>query len=87
MCLVGRQISVAALRCIGNLVSGTDDQTQVAVDCGAAPAVAALLLHTDAKVRFVPHFDARRESTVILLSLRFHFACPPLTQARMRVWT
>ena len=50
VCLVPAQIVTPALRCIGHLVSGSDLQTQFALDCDVMPALTELLGHTQQTV-------------------------------------
>eukprot|EP00350_Pseudokeronopsis_sp_OXSARD2_P000717 CAMPEP_0170544804 /NCGR_PEP_ID=MMETSP0211-20121228/3427_1 /TAXON_ID=311385 /ORGANISM="Pseudokeronopsis sp., Strain OXSARD2" /LENGTH=159 /DNA_ID=CAMNT_0010848545 /DNA_START=1103 /DNA_END=1582 /DNA_ORIENTATION=+ len=44
-------ISVPCLRTIGNVVTGDDDQTQFAIDCGALHALSNLIYHKKKTVR------------------------------------
>lgn len=45
------QVQTAALRAVGNIVTGTDDQTQVVLNCDALSHFPALLTHTKEKIR------------------------------------
>ncbi|XP_034481880.1 importin subunit alpha-like [Drosophila innubila] len=40
------RVIVSALRCIGNIVSGTDRQTDAVIDCGVLPTLGKLLQHS-----------------------------------------
>ena len=44
---------MAALRAVGNIVTGSDDQTQVVLNCGALAHFPALLSHTKEKINKV----------------------------------
>lgn len=44
------QVQTAALRAIGNIVTGTDEQTQVVLDSGALCHFPALLSHSKEKI-------------------------------------
>lgn len=44
------KVLTAALRALGNIVTGTDDQTQVVLDCGALFYFSALLKHEKDKI-------------------------------------
>ena len=52
--LMARQIVTPALRCVGNVVTGSDTQTQVVLNCNVIPALSALLTHPKKTVRFAP---------------------------------
>lgn len=43
----------AALRAVGNIVTGTDEQTQVVLNCEALSHFPALLTHTKEKINKV----------------------------------
>ena len=44
-------ISVPCLRTVGNIVTGDDDQTQIAIDNGALQALNAIICHKKKTVR------------------------------------
>jgi hypothetical protein len=44
------KVQTAALRAIGNIVTGTDEQTQTVLNCGALAYMAALLTHPKEKI-------------------------------------
>ena len=44
------KVQTAALRAVGNIVTGTDDQTQLVLDCGALQMMPALLSHQKEKI-------------------------------------
>lgn len=46
-------MQTAALRAVGNIVTGTDEQTQVVLNCDALSHFAALLTHTKEKINKV----------------------------------
>lgn len=46
-------IQTAALRAVGNIVTGTDEQTQVVLNCDALSHFKALLTHTKEKINKV----------------------------------
>lgn len=46
-------IQTAALRAVGNIVTGTDEQTQVVLNCDALSHFTALLTHTKEKINKV----------------------------------
>ena len=48
-----QQVQTAALRAVGNIVTGTDDQTQVVLNCGALFHFPALLTHQKEKINKV----------------------------------
>jgi importin subunit alpha-1 len=48
---VASQVVIPALRATGNIVTGTDVQTQCVIDAGALPAFAALVRHERRNVR------------------------------------
>lgn len=45
----------AALRAVGNIVTGTDEQTQVVLSCDALAHFPALLCHSKEKINKVCH--------------------------------
>lgn len=45
----------AALRAVGNIVTGTDEQTQVVLNCDALGHFPALLTHPKEKINKVQH--------------------------------
>ena len=47
------QVQTAALRAVGNIVTGTDDQTQQVLNCGALAHFPALLQHPREKINKV----------------------------------
>lgn len=48
-----RNIQTAALRAVGNIVTGTDEQTQVVLNCDALSHFPALLTHPKEKINKV----------------------------------
>lgn len=48
-------LQTAALRAVGNIVTGTDEQTQVVLDCEALKHFPALLAHKKEKINKVSH--------------------------------
>ena len=55
-------MQTAALRAVGNIVTGTDDQTQIVLNCGALEHFAGLLSHPKEKinkVRAVPSLPSK----------------------------
>ena len=48
-------LQTAALRAVGNIVTGTDDQTQVVLNCSALEHFPALLSHPKEKINKVGH--------------------------------
>ena len=44
------QVQTAALRAVGNIVTGTDDQTQLVLNCDALSHFPALLSHPKEKI-------------------------------------
>jgi len=46
----------AALRALGNIVTGTDEQTQMVLNCGALLYFPALLSHQKPKINKVDHW-------------------------------
>jgi len=44
------QVQTAALRAVGNIVTGTDEQTQVVLNCDALSHFPALLTHQKEKI-------------------------------------
>ncbi len=44
------KVQTAALRAVGNIVTGTDDQTQTVLNCGALEHFGALLNHPREKI-------------------------------------
>lgn len=52
-----QQVQTAALRAVGNIVTGTDDQTQVVLNCGALFHFPALLTHQKEKINKVCGID------------------------------
>lgn len=48
-------IQTAALRAVGNIVTGTDEQTQVVLNCDALGHFPALLTHPKEKINKVIH--------------------------------
>lgn len=53
-------IQTAALRAVGNIVTGTDEQTQVVLNCDALSHFTALLTHTKEKINKVMELDLLR---------------------------
>lgn len=47
----------AALRAVGNIVTGTDEQTQVVLNCDALSHFKALLTHTKEKINKVTELN------------------------------
>ena len=47
------QVQTASLRAVGNIVTGTDDQTQVVLNCGALSHFPGLLSHHKDKINKV----------------------------------
>lgn len=43
-------MQTAALRAVGNIVTGTDEQTQMVLDCGVLQQMPALLTHPKEKI-------------------------------------
>ena len=50
-------LQTAALRAVGNIVTGTDDQTQVVLNCNALEHFPALLSHPKEKINKVGHMQ------------------------------
>ena len=46
-------LQTAALRAVGNIVTGTDEQTQIVLNCGALNHFRALLAHPKEKINKV----------------------------------
>ena len=44
------KVQTAALRAVGNIVTGTDEQTQLVLDCGVLKEMPALLSHYNDKI-------------------------------------
>jgi hypothetical protein len=51
------KVQTAALRALGNIVTGTDEQTQFVLDCGALKMMPALLTHQKEKIKKVCDCD------------------------------
>lgn len=47
------KVQTAALRAVGNIVTGTDEQTQLVLDCNALGMMPALLTHVKEKINKV----------------------------------
>ena len=47
------KVQTAALRAVGNIVTGTDEQTQLVLDCGVLQQMPALLTHQKEKINKV----------------------------------
>lgn len=47
------KVQTAALRAVGNIVTGTDEQTQLVLDSGALQMMPALLSHIKEKINKV----------------------------------
>lgn len=47
------KVQTAALRAVGNIVTGTDEQTQLVLDCGVLQQMPALLSHQKEKINKV----------------------------------
>lgn len=47
------KVQTAALRAVGNIVTGTDEQTQLVLDCGVLKEMPALLTHYKEKINKV----------------------------------
>ena len=61
------KVQTAALRAVGNIVTGTDDQTQTVLNHGALDHFPGLLNHTKEKINKV------KLQGLIFIELRFHF--------------
>lgn len=59
-------MQTAALRAVGNIVTGTDEQTQLVLDCGALHLMPALLTHVKDKINKV---------CLKSLSIKYKFNC------------
>lgn len=55
--MLPRHIQTAALRAVGNIVTGTDEQTQVVLNCDALSHFPALLTHPKEKINKVMFSD------------------------------
>lgn len=49
------KVQTAALRAVGNIVTGTDEQTQRVLDCGVLNQMPALLTHYKEKINKVSY--------------------------------
>ena len=49
----------AALRAVGNIVTGTDEQTQIVLNCGALSHFPALLSHSKEKINKVSYTSSK----------------------------
>uniref|UniRef100_A0A915D876 Importin subunit alpha n=1 Tax=Ditylenchus dipsaci TaxID=166011 RepID=A0A915D876_9BILA len=63
------KVQTAALRAVGNIVTGTDEQTQLVLDCGALQLMPALLSHVKEKINkeavwFLSNITAGNENQV-----------------------
>lgn len=56
------KVQTAALRAVGNIVTGTDEQTQLVLDCGALQMMPALLSHIKEKINKVVYFKKKRNN-------------------------
>ena len=65
-------IQTAALRALGNIVTGTDDQTQMVLNCGALLYFPALLSHQKPKINKVRKPNYSGSETEILFLLLNH---------------
>lgn len=63
----------AALRAVGNIVTGTDEQTQVVLNCDALSHFPALLTHPKEKINKVIHS----------LVSSYRRTCPPSIYCKM----
>lgn len=68
------KVQTAALRAVGNIVTGTDDQTQTVLNCGALDHFAALLNHPKEKIIKVRNYEGSKN-----IKKKFH---SPYTQLR-----
>lgn len=64
-------IQTAALRAVGNIVTGTDEQTQVVLNCDALSHFTALLTHTKEKINkvfelYFPTYDLYSELGIVV---------------------
>ncbi len=53
ICVHSIEFQTAALRAVGNIVTGTDEQTQVVLNCDALSHFGALLSHSKEKINKV----------------------------------
>ena len=63
--LLGHQevkVVTAALRAVGNIVTGTDDQTQVVLNCDALKYFHSLLSHSKPKINKVNFFFLKKNN-------------------------
>jgi len=63
------KVQTAALRAVGNIVTGTDEQTQLVLDSGALQLMPALLSHVKEKINkeavwFLSNITAGNENQV-----------------------
>lgn len=61
----------AALRAVGNIVTGTDEQTQVVLNCDALSHFPALLTHPKEKINKVSLLKSLNKIVVFVCGIRF----------------
>lgn len=62
-------IQTAALRAVGNIVTGTDEQTQVVLNCDALSHFPALLTHPKEKINKVRRSPPSPHTSYLTISM------------------